>query len=81
MTQKELITLITRTGEFSRVFIIGDSEQSDIGNKSGFVKLTSLFDDEESQKNGIFTFKFTEEDIVRSGLVKYIIKKIKKLSK
>jgi phosphate starvation-inducible PhoH-like protein len=79
MTQKELITLITRIGEFSKVFVIGDPEQSDIGNKSGFTKIVNLFDDADSRENGIFTFKFTEEDIVRSGLVKYIIKKIKNL--
>jgi phosphate starvation-inducible PhoH-like protein len=79
MTQKEIITLITRTGEFSKVFIIGDPEQTDIGNKSGFTKIVNVFDDAESRENGIFTFKFTEEDIVRSGLVKYIIKKIKNL--
>jgi phosphate starvation-inducible PhoH-like protein len=79
MTQKELITLITRTGEFSKVFIIGDPEQTDIGNKSGFTKVLNIFDDSESKENGIFTFKFTEDDIVRSGLVKYIIKKIKNL--
>jgi phosphate starvation-inducible PhoH-like protein len=79
MTQKELITLMTRVGEFSKVFILGDPEQADIGNKSGFLKLMNHFDDADSQENGIYTFKFDEEDIVRSGLVKYIIKKIKKL--
>lgn len=79
MTQKELITLITRIGEFSKVFIIGDPEQADIGLKSGFTKVMQVFDDAESRDNGIFVFKFTEEDIVRSGLVKYIIKKIKNL--
>lgn len=79
MTQKELITLITRAGEFSKLFIIGDPDQADIGNKSGFTKILNLFDDQESRENGIFTFNFTEDDIVRSGLVKYIIKKIKKL--
>jgi phosphate starvation-inducible PhoH-like protein len=78
-TQKELTTLITRTGEFSKVFILGDPDQSDIGSKSGFLKLMNIFDDEESRKNGIFTFKFTEDDIVRSGLVKFIIKKLKTL--
>jgi phosphate starvation-inducible PhoH-like protein len=79
MTQKEIITLITRIGEFSKVFIIGDPEQSDIGHKSGFSKIMNHFDDVESRENGIYIFKFTEDDIVRSGLVKYIIKKIKKL--
>lgn len=79
MTQKELITLITRTGEFSKVFVIGDPDQTDIGAKSGFSKIFNLFDDEDSRNNGVFTFKFDEDDIVRSGLVKYIIKKIKNL--
>ena len=80
MTQKELITLITRIGEFSRVFILGDPDQSDINGKSGFVKVMNLFDDQESKDNGIHVFKFTEDDVVRSGLVAYIIKKIKKLA-
>lgn len=78
MTYKELFTLITRTGEFSKVFILGDPEQSDINGKSGFIKMISHFDDEESRQNGIHVFRFTEDDIVRSGLVKFIIKKIKK---
>lgn len=75
MTWKELFTLITRTGEFSKVFILGDPEQSDINGKSGFIKMVNMFDDEESRQNGIHVFKFTEEDIVRSGLVRFIIRK------
>jgi phosphate starvation-inducible protein PhoH and related proteins len=78
MTVKELFTLITRTGEFSKVFILGDPDQSDINGKSGFVKMISHFEDDESRANGIHVFKFTEDDIVRSALVKFIIKKVKK---
>jgi phosphate starvation-inducible PhoH-like protein len=78
MTYKELFTLITRIGEFSKVFILGDPEQSDINGKSGFIKMMSYFDDDESRENGIHIFRFTEDDIVRSGLVQFIIKKIKK---
>lgn len=78
MTYKELFTLITRTGEFSKVFILGDPEQSDINGKSGFIKMISHFDDEESRQNGIHVFRFTEDDIVRSGLVQFIIRKVKK---
>lgn len=78
MTYKEILTLITRTGEFSKVFILGDPEQSDINGKSGFIKMISHFDDDESRANGIHVFRFTEDDIVRSGLVQFIIKKIKK---
>jgi len=78
LTYKELFTLITRTGEFSKVFILGDPEQSDINGKSGFIKMLSHFDDEESRQNGVHVFRFTEDDIVRSGLVRFIIKKVKK---
>jgi phosphate starvation-inducible protein PhoH and related proteins len=78
MSYKELFTLITRIGEFSKVFILGDPDQSDIGNKSGFIKLISQFDDEESRENGIHIVKLTEDDIVRSGIVQFIIKKVKK---
>lgn len=78
MTYKELFTLITRTGEFSKVFILGDPEQNDINGKSGFVTMINRFDDEESRQNGIHVFRFTDDDVVRSGLVQFIIKKVKK---
>jgi len=77
MTYKELVTLVTRVGEFSKVFILGDPEQSDINGKSGFMKMMNQFDDTESKEHGIYTFRFEEDDIVRSGLVKFIIKKLK----
>lgn len=80
MTKKELITLITRVGEFSKLYVCGDPDQSDINGKSGFLSVMNVFDDDESRENGIYTFKFEEEDIVRSGLVKYILKKLKNLS-
>jgi phosphate starvation-inducible PhoH-like protein len=76
-TFKELITSITRTGEFSKVFILGDDTQSDINGKSGLKRMVTLFDDAESRENGIYTFRFTEDDIVRSELVKFIVKKTK----
>ena len=81
MTHKELLTLITRTGEFSKIFVLGDIDQTDIGAKSGFKKMFDTFNDTDSRENGIYTFEFTEDDIVRSKLVKFIIKKIKNLSK
>jgi phosphate starvation-inducible PhoH-like protein len=76
-TFKELFTFITRIGQFSKVFVIGDPGQSDINGKSGFEKMVTCFDDEDSQQNGIYTFRFTEEDIVRSELVKFIAKKLR----
>ena len=79
MTKKELVTLITRVGEFSKLYICGDPDQSDINGKSGFTQIMNIFDDEESKQNGIFLFKFDDDDIVRSGLVKFILKKLKSI--
>ena len=76
MTFKELYTLVTRVGEFSKLFILGDPDQSDIGSKSGFAKMRDCLSDDDSKSNGIYTFKFTTDDIVRSQLVKFIIKKL-----
>jgi hypothetical protein len=36
----------------------------------------SAFDTEDSNSNGIHTFHFTEEDITRSKLLKFIVKVI-----
>ena len=81
LSEKEMITIMTRIGENCKVFICGDAMQSDIGNRSGFNNILRLFEDEASKNHGIHTFKFTEEDIVRSELVKFIITKLKSLSK
>ena len=80
MSKKEIITLITRVGEFSKIIVLGDPYQSDIGTKSGFTTVYNMFNDDESKQNGIYTFEFTDEDIVRSELVKFIMKRIKEKS-
>lgn len=74
----EIITILTRFGLNCKMFIIGDTLQSDI-NRSCFKTIFETFDDEPSKKNGIQSFKFTEDDIVRSKILKYIVNKIKKL--
>lgn len=73
-TAKELLTLMTRVGKRSKLILTGDIRQSDIRD-SGFSNVYSAFDNEESQSHGIFTFKFGLEDIMRSEVVKYIVKK------
>jgi phosphate starvation-inducible PhoH-like protein len=78
-TKKEIITLMTRTGEFSKVFLLGDPQQADINGRSGFQSIFNLFNDDQSKENGIYTFEFTEDDILRSALVKFIVKKVKNL--
>ena len=75
-TYKELTTLITRIGDNCKLFICGDFMQSDINGKSGFAPMFDLFNDEESVSKGIHSFKFGKEDILRSEILKFIIKKL-----
>ena len=79
-TSKEITTLITRIGEGSKIFLCGDFMQSDIKGKNGFLDFFDLFSDEESAQRGIFSFEFTEEDIKRSEILKFVVKKINALN-
>ena len=75
LEHSELVTILTRFGKNCKLFVIGDSLQSDI-QKSGFERIMSAFDTADSNSNGIHTFHFTEEDITRSKLLKFIVKVI-----
>ena len=79
-TSKEITTLITRSGEGSKIFLCGDFMQSDIKGKNGFLDFFDLFSDEESAQRGIFSFEFAEEDIKRSEILKFVVKKINALN-
>ena len=80
-TFKELTTLITRIGKNTSLFICGDFMQSDINGKTGFKKMFDTFNDKESSDKGIHCFEFSEEDIMRSEILKYIIYKLRKNEK
>lgn len=73
LEHSELVTILTRFGKNCKLFVIGDSFQSDIP-KSGFKNIMSGFDSDESHQHGISAFHFTEEDITRSKLLKFIVK-------
>jgi phosphate starvation-inducible protein PhoH and related proteins len=77
----ENTTILTRIGKFSKMFLCGDPMQSDINGKSGFAQMVSIFDNEESRKQGIHVFNFFKEDIVRSEIVKYIVGMIEEYKK
>lgn len=81
-TTKEITTILTRLGPGSKCFVLADPMQTDLhGTKSGFVKMYDLFkDDQESMENGIYTFKFYEEDVMRSELVKFLVGKLKHIN-
>lgn len=78
LEMSEIITILTRFGVNCKMFIIGDTLQSDI-NKSCFKSIFNTFNDEKSKDNGIQTFKFTEDDILRSKILKFIINKVSNL--
>jgi phosphate starvation-inducible PhoH-like protein len=75
LEHSELVTILTRFGKNCKLFVIGDSLQSDI-QKSGFANIMKAFDTDQSHENGINAFHFTEEDITRSKLLRFIVKVI-----
>lgn len=74
----ELLTSLTRIGKFTKYFILGDPMQTDLKHKeqSGFKVMFDLFNDEASQKQGIYCIEFGKEDIMRSEILKFIIEKV-----
>ena len=80
-TAKEITTVLTRLGKNSRCFILADPNQTDLHeHKQGAIdNITKKFTNEESLQMGIYTFEFTEEDIMRSELVKFIVSKLNEL--
>lgn len=78
-TIKEITTVLTRMGVGSRCFVLADPMQTDLRvetHQGAFERLSKIFSDDESAAMGIYNFNFTEEDIMRSELVKFIVRKI-----
>ena len=76
---KEITTVLTRLGKGSRCFVLADPMQTDLkGNMAcgGFESMFNTFSDLESTDMGVHTFNFTEDDIMRSELCKFVIKKL-----
>ena len=80
LSRKEILLILSRIGEYSKVFLCGDPDQSDLPHgKSGFNESYDLFNNEESRQQGIYCMEFTEDDIVRSDFCKFISQKFKQL--
>jgi phosphate starvation-inducible protein PhoH and related proteins len=74
---EELVTAITRIGEASRIWFLGDPKQTDLRiGQSGFVKFKDRLNDEECIAHGIHNFEFTKDDIVRSEFCKFVVDKL-----
>ena len=80
MTVDELTTVLTRFGEDSKYIIVGDSLQSDINGKSGFNKIKEAFNSDVCQLNGIFAYDFSDNEVVRSKILKFIVSQLSKVS-
>jgi phosphate starvation-inducible protein PhoH len=71
------LLIVSRMGERTRAFFLGDSEvQTDIKN-SGFKEFCRSFDDEESQEHGVWNFEMRDpNDILRSGFLRFAMEKL-----
>ena len=76
MTNPELTTILTRFGENSKYIVVGDTNQADIGVKSGFKNILEAFQEPICEDQGILTFNFDEEDIVRSEILRFIVERL-----
>lgn len=76
LCHKEMVTVLTRLGQYSKMVFLGDSDQSDINGASAFMPMFDLFNDESSRAEGIHCVSLTRADIVRSGTVRYIVERL-----
>jgi hypothetical protein len=75
LSRKELVSILTRFGHNSRFIIAGDLKQNDIV-KSGYKEVLERFNDEESANNHIHCVHFGQNEIVRSHILKFIVRKL-----
>lgn len=76
MTLNEIQTILTRIGKFTRMILCADSAQSDLpkSKQGGFDKCLHMFNTPEAERMGIYSLAFTEADIMRSEICKFIVK-------
>jgi len=74
MTSDELYTMLTRMEEGSRLFLIGDPNQSDIKGQNAIDWLCDFVDKNPELEQHIKIIKATSDNIVRSGLCKSLVK-------
>jgi len=77
MTKEDIMLALSRVGNFSYVFLVGDNFQKDLKD-SGFKEIFDLFSDDESKENHVYTFELQNKmDVMRSELLRFIMKKVK----
>ena len=75
MTIKEIQTLMTRIGKFTKMILCADSAQSDLprNKQGGFDRCASMFDNDQAKEFGVYSMAFNNDDIMRSELCKFIV--------
>jgi phosphate starvation-inducible PhoH-like protein len=74
----EIITIMTRLEESSKLFIIADSDQCDLSKsyQNEFPKTVELFNNKDSEEHGIYNFEMRDPELVmRSAFVKFVSKR------
>lgn len=70
----ELYTMITRMQEGSKLFLLGDTAQSDIRGENGLQWLEKFVEENPDLSKHIKIIKATSDEIVRGGLCKAMVK-------
>ncbi len=82
VTPKQMMTVLTRKGQGSKIILLGDPSQCDIDPfKNGLrdlerrlsVKSQMLIDNNEESEVDFGLIRFTYDDIIRSALTKFVI--------
>jgi phosphate starvation-inducible PhoH-like protein len=73
LTPNEMLAVLTRVGENSRVIVIGDTRQNDLNPKREESCFGWMLDIASKMSDDFDMIEFTYRDIVRSGFVKRLI--------
>jgi phosphate starvation-inducible protein PhoH and related proteins len=71
LSHQQTLLALTRLGKGGKIFLIGDSKQSNV-KRSGFARAKEMFDDDIAEEKGIVTLEFGPEDIMRHDLTQFI---------
>ena len=71
LSRKELTTILTRFGRYSKYVVIGDCNQADV-NKSGYKEIFNMFNSKQCKDNDIHSFEFGNSEISRSKILRFI---------
>jgi phosphate starvation-inducible PhoH-like protein len=72
-TPQQLLMLLTRCGDNSKIIVTGDVNQSDLKEKNGLVDFIERFENSYFTPELIKLVQFNSEDIQRSELVKQVL--------